>query len=170
MRYKTVPEPRGLDTLHAVRRAVPLVPGTEEDCCARIAARTAAPGRDAGRGWLTFLEALELVTEAEHGYHRTRGDPDRDVLAGRFLDGVYGAREVFEATADGPIDTASAFAVLKKSVPRWERHRNHDWKTEWHETTERLLEWGVIFRVFERENGRYRIADHRLLGARRVPE
>jgi hypothetical protein len=158
-----------MDALTAVRRAVPLVPGDEEDCCARIAARTAVPGRDAGREWLTFLEALELVAESEHGYHRTQGDSDRDVLAGRFLDGVYGAREVFEAAADEPIDTKAAFAALESSVPRWEKHRNPDWRSEWHETTERLLEWGVIFGIFERDgDGRYRVADSHPSGARYI--
>lgn len=162
MRYKTVPEPRDLEALHAVRRAVPLVPSDEEDCCARIASRTEVPGRDIAREWLTFLEALGVVAEGERGYHRTRTDPDRDVLAGRFLDSVFGAREVFKATdRDGPIDAGGAFAALEESVPRWERHRNPDWEREWYETTERLLKWSVAFGLLERdEDGRYRVADY----------
>lgn len=157
MRYKTAPEPDGLETLRAVRRAVPLVPGDEEDCCARIAARTEVPGRDAAREWLTFLEALELVSEGEHGYHRTSADPDRETLAEGFLDGVFGAREVVEAAGNGPIDAEEAFPALETSVPHWERHRNPDWEQEWYETTERLLEWGVRFELLEREEGHYRV-------------
>jgi hypothetical protein len=161
MRYKTVPEPHDLESLHAVGRAVPLVPGDEEDCCARIASRTEVPGRDVAREWLTFLEALGLVAEGKRGYHRIRADPDRDVLADRFLDNVFGAREVFEATdRDGPIDAKTAFAALEKSVPRWERHRNPDWEREWEETTERLLEWAVTFGLLEANgDGRYRFVD-----------
>jgi hypothetical protein len=159
MRYKTVPEPRGLETLYAVRRAVPLVPGGEEDCCARIAARTELPGRDVAREWLTFLAALGLVAEGERGYHRTRSSPDRDVLAGRFLDDVFGAREVFEAARDGPTDVEEAFAALEESVPQWERHRNADWEREWRETAERLLGWAVGFGLLEREGARYRVAE-----------
>lgn len=160
MRYKTVPEPRGPETLCAVRRAVPLVPGDEEDCCARIAARTEVPGRDVAREWLTFLEALGLVRGGERGYHRTRSGPDRDVLAGRFLENVFGAREVFEAARDGPTDAEEAFAVLEGSVPRWERHRNPDWKREWQETAERLLGWAVRLGLLEREDGRYHVGRH----------
>lgn len=152
MRYKTVPEPRGLETLCTVRRAVPMVPGSEEDCCARIAARTDLPGRDVAREWLTFLEALGLVVESERGYHRTREDPDREVLAGRLLDSVFGAQEVFEAAADGSIDASTAFAALRGSVPQWERHRNPDWEREWRERAERLVGWAVTFELLEHQS------------------
>jgi hypothetical protein len=83
MRYKTVPEPRGLEDLFAVRAAVPILPGSEEDCRSRIAARTAVPGRDAANEWLAFLEAIGLVAEGESGYYRTHGEPDVDALAER---------------------------------------------------------------------------------------
>jgi hypothetical protein len=159
MRYKTVPEPGDRRTLRAVERAVPLVPGDEEDCCARIAARTEVPGRDAAREWLTFLVALGLVAEGDRGYHRTRTDPDPDVLAERFLDNVFGAREVFEAAENGPIDIEAAFAALETSVPHWERHRNPDWEQAWHGTTERLLEWAVRFGLLERDGGHYRVTE-----------
>ena len=83
MRYKTVPEPRGLEALFAVRAAVPTVPGIEEDCRSRIAARAAVPGRDAANEWLAFLAAIGLVAEGRGGYDRTRGEPDVDALAER---------------------------------------------------------------------------------------
>jgi len=57
MRYKPVPEPRGVDALLAVRDAVLLVPGTVEDCCTRIRDRTGIASRDAAREWLTFCRA-----------------------------------------------------------------------------------------------------------------
>jgi len=82
-RYKTVPEPRGLEALFAVRAAVPTVPGIEEDCRSRIAARAAVPGRDAANEWLAFLAAIGLVAEGRGGYDRTRGEPDVDALAER---------------------------------------------------------------------------------------
>jgi hypothetical protein len=165
MRYKTAPEPDSLETLRAVRRAVPLVPGDEEDCCARIAARTDVPGRDVAREWLTFAEALGLVEEGDRGYCRTRTDPDRDALAERFLDGVFGAREVIEAAGNGSIDAKEAFPALEASVPHWERHRDPDWEQEWHETTERLLEWAVRFGLLEREENHYRVAERPPSGA-----
>jgi len=161
MRYKAVPDPGGFEDLRAVRRAVPLVPGDEEDCCARIAARTGVPGRDVAREWLTFLNALGLVVESERGYHRTRGDPDREVLAGRFLNGVFGAREVFEAAHEAPVDAGEAFAALAESVPRWERHHAPNWEHEWQETAERLLEWAVAFELLERDgDSQYRAVEH----------
>ena len=48
MRFKVAPEPRDLAFLGSARRAVPLVPGTVEDCCSRLVERTdvAAPGPD----------------------------------------------------------------------------------------------------------------------------
>lgn len=163
MRYKTVPEPRGIDGLHAIRDAVPLVPGSEENCCSRIASRTTVPGRDAADEWLVFLEALGLVAAGERGYHRIREDPDRDVIADRFRENVFGAREVLEAAAgEGPIGVEAAFGALRESVPRWERHHHADWETEWRETARRLLEWGAAFGALERVgDDRYRIAGSR---------
>lgn len=161
MRYKVAPEPRDLEGLYAIRDAVPLVPGDEEDCCARIAARTTVPGRDAAREWLAFLRALDLVAKGERGYHRTRADPDRDVLADRFRERVFGAREVLEAAdTEGPIDAEDAFGALRTSVPRWERHHHADWEREWRETTKRLLGWSAVFGLLEpADDGQYRAAD-----------
>ena len=161
MRYKIAPGPRDLEGLYAIRSAVPLVPGDEEDCCARIASRTTVPGRDAAREWLAFLRALGLVEKGERGYHRTRTDPERDVLADRFRERVFGAQEVLDAVdAEGPIGAEGAFGALRESVPRWERHHHADWEREWRETAGRLLEWGAVFGILERaEDDRYRVAD-----------
>jgi len=159
MRYKVVPEPRDLGALRAIRDAVPLVLGTEEDCCSRIVTRTPVAGRDSAREWLTFLQALGLVAEPDRGFHRTRDDPDREALGERFLDAVFGAREVREVLAEeGPASPGDVFAALREEVPRWERHRRSDWEGDWRERTTRLLDWGVVFGAFEEtDDGRYRI-------------
>jgi hypothetical protein len=166
MRYKTVPAPRDLDGLYAIRDAVPLVPGSEEDCCSRIAARTTVPGRDAANEWLAFLEALGLVAEGADGFHRTRNDPELDTLAERFLENVFGAREVLEvAGGEDTIDVDDAFEALRESVPTWERHHNADWEGEWRETTRRLLAWAVVFDRLEGSgDDRYRVASDRTNG------
>jgi len=159
MRYKTVPEPRDLEGLYAIRDAVPLVPAVEEDCCARIAARTGVVGRDAANEWLAFLEALGLVAEAESGHHRTREDPDVGALADRFLENVFGAHEILAPLDPGDrIDPEAAFEALRRSVPRWERHHNTDWEREWRETARRLLEWADEFGALQRiDADRYRV-------------
>jgi hypothetical protein len=160
MRYKVVPEPRDVDELLAIGDAIPLVPGSEEDCCSRVVSRTSVAGRDAAREWLTFLQALGLVAESDRGFHRTRDDPGREGLGERFLGGVFGAREVREIVDDdGPISPDAVFSSLRSEVPGWERHRRTDWAEDWRERTARLLEWGVVFGVFEAaDGGRYRIA------------
>ena len=161
MRYKVVPEPRDVDELLAIGDAIPLVPGSEEDCCSRVVSRTSVAGRDAAREWLTFLQALGLVAESDRGFHRTRDDPGRGGIGERFLSGVFGAREVREIVArEGPVSPEEAFESLRESIPHWERHRRTDWAEDWRERTGRLLEWGVVFGVFEAvDGGRYRIAD-----------
>jgi len=159
MRYKTVPEPRELEDLIAIRNAVPLVPGSEEDCCSRIASRTTVAGRDGAREWLAFLRALGLVAKGEHGFRRTREDPAVDTLADRFLENVFGAGELLTAASrEDQIDVEGAFGALRDSVPRWERRHHADWEAEWRESARRLLEWGVVFGVLERAgDDRYRV-------------
>jgi hypothetical protein len=82
MRFKPVPPaPESLDAVAAVQRAVPLVPGSEADCCARVLDRTHVTERDDARTWLTFLRALELVRETDGEFVRERavrpgGGPD----------------------------------------------------------------------------------------------
>ncbi|MFB6295759.1 MAG: hypothetical protein ABEH66_02835 [Halobacteriales archaeon] len=160
MRYKIVPEPRDLDELRAIKDAVPLVPGTAEDCCSRIVTRAPVAGRDAAREWLTFLQALGLVADSDRGFHRTRDGPDRAALRERFLDGVFGAREVRHVLAEeSPAAPDAVFASLREAIPGWERHRRADWEAEWRERTARLLDWGVVLGAFEEtDDSKYRIA------------
>ena len=157
MRYKVVPGPVDEDLLHAVSEAVPLVPGSVEDCCTRIRDRTGVPSREEAREWLTFCQALGLVDETDRGYYRVRDPPDGEALAAAFEDGVFGARELLDAldAADEPLDAATAFAAVRDRVPRWERDRDPDWEAEWHGRVRRLLEWGVAFGHLERADDGY---------------
>jgi hypothetical protein len=151
VRFKEVPAPpASLDALADYRRAVPLVPGSEDDCCARLQRRTDVATRAAARTWLTFLRALELVEETDDGYARTRGDADPEALADAFRERVVGAREVLAALDEGPVDAAAAFEAVRPAVPRWERHRNPEtWEDEWRERAERLLSWAVLLGLAE---------------------
>lgn len=150
MRYKVVPPVRDVAFLREVRAALPLVPDSVEDCCARIRDRTGCPSRDEAREYLTFCQALGLAAESDRGYHRTRTDLDDADLAERFRDAVFGAREVL-AALDGESRTADeVYAEVREVVPRWERDRHADWEEVWRERIERLLEWGVAFGLVRR--------------------
>lgn len=144
------PAPDSLDRLSEVRTAVSLTPDPETTCCVRLVDRAAVPAQDEARTWLTFLRALSLVEETERGYARTRDDPDRDALRERFLDGVYGARELHAVLdGEGPIDADAAFERFREHVPQYERHRSAEWETVWRERVARLLDWGRLFGAFE---------------------
>jgi len=156
VRYKIVPAPRDREFLAAAHRALPLVPGTVEDCCLRLVDETAAPSRDAAREYLTFLQALELVAETSRGYKRRRVDLDDAGLGDAFERRVFGAREVLDALRfDGPLTADEAFEAIRDAVPRWERDRHTDWESEWRERTERLLDWSVTFELASRDGDRY---------------
>ena len=159
MRLKPVPPaPTDLETLSEAQRALPLVPGPTDDCCARIATRLGIDRKEA-RVWLTFLRALGLAAEGPSGYRRTRTDLDVDSIADTFGKRVYGASEVLTivAESDDPLSAAAVFARFAEEVPRWERHRYPDgWEPVWRERVERLLEWATLFGLAERSDGRYR--------------
>ncbi len=156
--YKVVPPARDVEAIFAVRDALPLVPGSVEDCCTRIRDRTAAPSRDAAREWLTFCQALGLVAETDRGFHRVRDGPESDALGERLLDGVFPARELRAVLdADGPLRTDEAFAALRDEVPQWERSRSSNWENDWRERTGHLLEWFVVLDLAERTSEGYRL-------------
>lgn len=72
-RFKPVPPaPDDLAAVETARDAVPLVPGTETDCCARIQSALGLAARDDARAWLTFLRALGVVRETDAGFVRAR--------------------------------------------------------------------------------------------------
>ena len=156
MRYKVVPESRSVAFLREVQAALPLVPGSVEGCCSRIRDRTDLQSRDEAREYLTFAQALGLAAEGGRGFHRTREEPDDGELAERFRENVFGAREVLDGLEAGPRPVEQTFDEIRESVPRWERDRHSDWASEWFDRTERLLEWGVEFRLAERTEDGYR--------------
>ncbi len=144
------PAPDSLDRLHEVRAAVSLTPDPETTCCVRLVDRADVPARDEARTWLTFLRALALVEETERGYARTRDDPDPETLRDRYLDGVYGARELSAVLeAEGPLDADAAFERFREHVPEYERHRSDEWEPVWRERVGRLLEWGTLLGAVE---------------------
>ncbi len=155
-RYKVAPGPVGEDRLYAARDALPLVPGSVEDCCTRLRDRTDLPSRDDAREWLTFLQALGLAAETDRGFYRVRGNPDREALADALLTNVFAVREIRDtlAAAERPLRTRAVFREIRETVPQWERNREPAWESVWQGRVERLLEWGVVFGLVDsREDG-----------------
>lgn len=158
-----MPEPpASLDAVEEVRSALPLVPGSVDDCCARVLQRTHVQARDEARTWITFLQALDLAAEHETGFTRTREEVPTEALPERFLAGVFGAREALTALdeAGEPRAPAAVLDDVEGIVPRWERSRSEDWRADWRERVRRLLEWAVLLGLAERVDGdRYRAID-----------
>ena len=158
MRLKPLPEPpASLDEVEAAQRAVPLVPGSENDCCARLMRRREFPSRDVAREWLTFLRALELAEETDSGFKRTGREPTRENVRESFRERVFGASDALAvlADADEPLDAETTFERLRETVPGWERERRRTWVEHWTERTGRLLDWLVLLGLAERADGGY---------------
>lgn len=147
MKYKVAPGPVELAVLRDAHAAVPLVPGSTDDCCARLVDRTDVATREDAEAWLPFLDALGLVTRTGRGYRRERRDVDPDALAVPFRDNVFGVSAVLDALADadGPLSADEAFERVRDVVPTWERNRHADWERTWAERVGRLLDWAVLF-------------------------
>ncbi|WP_158056055.1 hypothetical protein [Halorussus halophilus] len=162
MRFKLVPEPPAdLDFVADAQRAVPLVPGSEDDCCARMLDRTNLTTRDEARTWLTFLRALGLAEEGKSGFTRTRADPDREFLAAQFEERVFGVPVVLAVLeeAKGPLSTEAVFEQFREEVPTWEHHKNpNSWAEIWGERVEYILDWCVLLGLAEKTGGGY-VAD-----------
>lgn len=160
MRRKPLPPPPDdLSAVRDARDALPLVPGAEADCCARLSARLGLPGRDVAGAWLSLLVALGLAREHDGGFTRVRADPDDAALATAFLDGVFGASEVLAAleAADAPLEAAEAFEATADVVPGWERAKHGAaWRDTWRDRTADLLDWLVLLGLAERAGGGYR--------------
>ena len=158
MKFKVVPEPRSPAFVREAQRALPLVPGSENDCCSRLMDRTDLSARDAAREWITFLRALGLAEETSSGFRRLRRDPDSADFARAFRERIFGAETVLDIldTADEPLAVEAVFERFRHRVPNWERHRRSDWKGEWHERVRRLLDWAVVFDLAARDDERYR--------------
>ena len=145
MRYKVAPPVRSLDFLADARKAVPLVPRGEADCCGAIQRATGVDDREVARTYLTFMRALGLVTQSDRGYHRTRTDVEAETLATAFTERVFLVEELLETFEAGPLTADVAFEAVRDEVPRWERERTPDWEGEWREKVARLLSWAVVF-------------------------
>jgi hypothetical protein len=163
VRFKPVPPaPEAFASVARVQRAVPLVPGTEDDCCARLVDRLDLPDRDAARTWLTFLRALELAEETPSGYRRTDREPTVEGCREAFLDRVFAADAVHATlSAEGALTADAAFEAVRERVPTWERHRDAEWTAAWRERVGRLLDWLVLLDAAERvedDPARYRLA------------
>ncbi|MFB6083450.1 MAG: hypothetical protein ABEJ94_04315 [Halorientalis sp.] len=160
MRFKVAPDPVDPDLLGAVHGAVPLVPESIDDCCARILNRTDVGAREDAKAWLTFCRALGLASETDRGYERVRRDPTDEAVADAFAERVFGAAELLDAlaAAEEPLSAEAAFDAIRDAVPTWERNRHGDWVAVWTERTRRLLDWGVVFGRVERVDGGYRPA------------
>ena len=161
MQFKLVPEPPAdLDFVADAQRAVPLVPGSEDDCCARLLDRTDLTSRDEARTWLTFLRALGLAEEKSAGFARTRQDPEQEYLQEQFRENVFGVPALLEilADAEGPLSVDEVFEAFRDEVPTWERHKNpNSWETIWRERVEFLLNWAALLRLVERVNRKYAV-------------
>lgn len=153
MRYKHLPPaPESVDAILAVQRAIPLVPAPELDCCVRVMDRTGVASRDRARTWITFLQALGLVEEADQGFVRRHNEYSVEELGNRFVTSVYGAREVIEVLAgdDAPVPSDRVIEKLEGSMPTWERQQDTGASDRWRERTEQLLEWLVVLGRIER--------------------
>lgn len=157
MQFKLVPEPpESLAIVETVHRAVPLVPGNEDDCCARIMRRTEVAPRDEARTWLTFLRALELAEEGPSGFSRVRRDPNPEHLREAFRRRVYGVETVLETleTADRPLSAEEVYDRFAEEIPHYERHKYGERLEDvWGERVERQLEWAVLLDLADRTDG-----------------
>ncbi|GAB3412715.1 hypothetical protein GCM10027435_05770 [Haloparvum alkalitolerans] len=160
-RFKLLPAPPAdLDAVADAQRAVPLVPGDEDDCCARLQQRCGYETRDVARTWLTFLRALELAAETDAGFKRLPADPDPDHLRDAFLRRVSLAPEALRAlvaaadAGEGALDAAAVFERVRDAVPTYEEYKNPaEWTDIWRDRTADLLGWLALLDLAERAAG-----------------
>lgn len=162
MKFKLVPPPPdSLDAVAAAQRAVPLVPGSETDCCSRLETRLDLPSRDVARTWLTFLRALDLVRETEDGsFVRTQVEPTRDYLRDRLHARVYAVDTILDelADADRPLDADAVFERVRDRVPTWETYKQPGrWEETWRERVGHLLGWLVLVDLVQETDEEYEI-------------
>lgn len=161
MQFKLVPEPpENLEFVAEAQRAVPLVPGSEDDCCARMMDRTDLTERDAARTWLTFLRALGLAEEKSSGFARIRRDPEPEYLHEQFRENVFGVPAVLGILeeAEEKLSAEEVFEEFKDEVPTWEHHKNpNSWEEIWGERVGYLLDWAVLLGIVEEVDGEYEV-------------
>lgn len=152
MKFKLIPPaPDSVDAVRAAQRAVPLVPDSEDDCCARLMRRCDFPSRDVARTWLTFLRALELVEETPSGFRRLDREPTREHLRDALCRRAYLAAPLLDALADGPLSDDDLLAVVRDLVPTWEHHKEPTrWEEIWTARARDTLEWLRLVGLAER--------------------
>jgi hypothetical protein len=157
-RLPPAPASAARERLQNARDAVGRVPDPEADCCARVRAAIDVD-RPSARDWLTLLRALGLVARSDGEYRQTTEDVDDATLRERFVNEVYGAREVLGAL-DGPGGEARSPSAVVDAVtqPTWERHRHAEPEAAWTRHVERLLDWLVAVGAAERGEAGYRRA------------
>ncbi|WP_256402627.1 hypothetical protein [Halorubrum salinum] len=154
MRLKPVPEPPdSLDVLREYQRAVPLVPGSTDDCCARLRDRCGLRDRQTANDWLAFLRALGLVEETPRGFVRTDAEPTAKRVREGLRDGVLLVPEALSAlkaaSPADPLTPDDLFAATRESVPRHDRARDPAWEATWRERADRLLGWLALVDLAE---------------------
>ena len=154
MRLKPVPEPpNDIDALRDYQRAVPLVPGSTDDCCARLRDRQGLPNRQVANDWLAFLRALELVRETPRGFVRTDAEPTPELVRDGLREGVLLVPEALDAVRAAaptdPLTPAELFERTRESVPRHDRARDPNWEASWRERADRLLRWLALVDLAE---------------------
>lgn len=146
MRLKPVPEPpTELSRVRELQRAVPLVPGSEDDCCARLRDRCELPDRQVANDWLAFLRALGLAEETPRGFKRTDAEPTPDRIREGLREGVLFVPQTLDllrdASPDDPVTPEALFEATRESIPRHDRARDPDWESAWRGRADRLLRW-----------------------------
>ncbi|WP_200531916.1 hypothetical protein [Halorubrum sp. LN27] len=154
MRLKPVPEPPDeLDDLRAFQRAVPLVPGSTDDCCARLRERRGLSDRQTANDWLAFLRALGLARETPRGFVRTDAEPTPELVREGLQEGVLLVPEALSAlraaSAADPLTPDDLFAATRESVPRHDRARDPNWEATWRGRADRLLRWLALVDLAE---------------------
>ncbi|MFC6754123.1 hypothetical protein [Halorubrum tibetense] len=154
MRLKPLPEPpASLGALADLQRAVPLVPGTTDDCCARLRERRGLPDRQTANDWLALLRVLGLVRATPRGFVRTEADPTPKRVREGLREGVLLVPETLsllrDASGTTPVTPASLFAATRESVPRHDRARDPNWEGSWRNRADRLLRWLALVDLAE---------------------
>lgn len=146
MRFKVVPPVRSISFIREAHRTLPLVPSSENDCCALLM-NHGIDSRDEAREWITFLRALRLVAEENGRFYQCRVDPSDRELASAFRERMHAANELLAlvAEAESPLTAAEVFERSQQEIiPQWERYQQ-DWEKIWRERVRRLLAWGCEF-------------------------
>jgi len=98
---------------------VPLVPGSTDDCCARLRERRGLSDRQTANDWLAFLRALGLARETSRGFVRTDAEPTPERVREGLRDGVLLVPEALTALRDAsPADPLTPKDCLRRPESR----------------------------------------------------